>query len=746
MDGVGTVDSLSGSNTHTAVGRGAERRTFVLLVLFRCILASAALLALGSLIELGTPLWVLVIGVCSGVIGGSLLAFVPIRPLGFALLISLTGGLYLALTGLANSLPRSGAIEIFSLYSFLQHLDLVLMVAFIGAVSSWCFWRYQITVALEMVVLALVAVYLLSGHRDYRLDLPVFVNDLAWFFGIEQLWMFIWLGVALVSTLVGYLTLANVPSKPRPFARQSVITSGSRPQRLSSALLLGAFTVLLVAISNGAYRYFSSEAQGRTTNGVGQSNEEGLSPLSFHSALGSTNQPAALVRLENDYRGNPFSPMLFLRESALSKLKGNELVLADSRFDRETPALAPELAFEQEENPAFGHRTPLTQSVYLLADHKVAFAVDYPLSLTRLKNPNPSRFRGTYRAVSAAPSFTLEELRGHAVGDPNWSEEERQHYLEQHPDGRYTQLARVITENAVSMAEQPFLLSAFLSQQSIYTLTPNHNVPTGSDPVAAYLFGDMRGYCVHFAHAMVYMLRALGIPSRIGTGYLTDLSQARDGHILLRMSDRHAWAEVYVTGYGWVPFDVQPTQVESHADSEVDAKLLEELMGMIDPGEELLPDDIAADEHGMQEERWLPKVSGTALLSVMGVSLALFLLTKGSLLFGWALTRDPRRRLRRSTLALVLLLHDLGFRRAEGETLEGFRQRLTATVGVDLLPTTDALNGVRFANRSQQSLALREVDALRAQGISSLRGLFRYKVLLAALSPASLLERFFGRL
>ena len=37
---------------------------------------------------------------------------------------------------------------------------------------------------------------------------------------------------------------------------------------------------------------------------------------------------------------------------------------------------------------------------------------------------------------------------------------------------------------------------------------------------AAFLFGNFTGYCVHSAHASVYLWRSLGLPARIGTGYL----------------------------------------------------------------------------------------------------------------------------------------------------------------------------------------------------------------------------------
>lgn len=254
----------------------------------------------------------------------------------------------------------------------------------------------------------------------------------------------------------------------------------------------------------------------------------------------------------------------------------------------------------------------------------------------------------------------------------------------------------------------------------------------GEDPVAPYLFGDMRGYCVHFAHAMVYLLRSLGIPARVGTGYLTDLSQAKDGHILLRMSDRHAWSEVYVSGVGWVPFDVQPEQVESHAETQVDAKMLEELMGILQPGEELLPQELVKDEKGVEEESelWVPDRS--SVVAVFAAILALFVLTKAALRHGWRLAPTPKGKLRWAYVSVSSALCDLGVTRNEGETRLEFasRVRLVYLEPLARLYVTEA-----YATSSKlDTQTLR--DVLATVG-SPLDRMPTWKRCLAAVNPAS---------
>jgi len=67
------------------------------------------------------------------------------------------------------------------------------------------------------------------------------------------------------------------------------------------------------------------------------------------------------------------------------------------------------------------------------------------------------------------------------------------------------------------------------------------------------------GYCVHFASAMAVMARTLGIPARIGMGYLPGsyVGPGADGRAdySVTSDDLHAWPELYFSGIGWVAFE-----------------------------------------------------------------------------------------------------------------------------------------------------------------------------------------------
>jgi protein-glutamine gamma-glutamyltransferase len=89
-----------------------------------------------------------------------------------------------------------------------------------------------------------------------------------------------------------------------------------------------------------------------------------------------------------------------------------------------------------------------------------------------------------------------------------------------------------------------------------YSLTPP---PLGPDPIDDFLFDTRTGFCGHYASAFVDLMRAGGIPARVVTGYLGGQWNPYDDSLIVRQSDAHAWAEVWLEGSGWTRVD--PTAV-----------------------------------------------------------------------------------------------------------------------------------------------------------------------------------------
>lgn len=105
---------------------------------------------------------------------------------------------------------------------------------------------------------------------------------------------------------------------------------------------------------------------------------------------------------------------------------------------------------------------------------------------------------------------------------------------------------------------------AYLHQEKFYyTLRPP---PLGEDSIDDFLFNTRRGFCEHYASAFVFMMRAAGIPARVVTGYQGGELNPNDGTLIVRQSDAHAWAEVWLHGQGWQRVDptaaVAPARIE----------------------------------------------------------------------------------------------------------------------------------------------------------------------------------------
>ncbi|MEP6505160.1 MAG: DUF3488 and transglutaminase-like domain-containing protein, partial [Betaproteobacteria bacterium] len=85
-----------------------------------------------------------------------------------------------------------------------------------------------------------------------------------------------------------------------------------------------------------------------------------------------------------------------------------------------------------------------------------------------------------------------------------------------------------------------------------YTLSPG---AYEADPVDEFWLDRKVGFCEHFATSFVVVLRAMGIPARLVTGYQGTDAQPADGYYIVRQSYAHAWAEYWNPQRGWVRAD-----------------------------------------------------------------------------------------------------------------------------------------------------------------------------------------------
>jgi transglutaminase-like putative cysteine protease len=194
------------------------------------------------------------------------------------------------------------------------------------------------------------------------------------------------------------------------------------------------------------------------------------------------------------------------------------------------------------------------------------FAVDLPATLPagasltpdyQLLAPRPVRVRERYEMTSRL------EYRLGAVERPEALQ--RALRLPRSLNPRARELAQRLRAGAASDREVvQAALAFFRTNLFFYTLTPP---PLGLHSVDEFLFQTRRGFCEHYASSFAFLMRAAGVPARVVTGYQGGEINPLGGYLIVRQSEAHAWAEVWLEGTGWTRVD--PTAAVSPARIEV---------------------------------------------------------------------------------------------------------------------------------------------------------------------------------
>ena len=179
----------------------------------------------------------------------------------------------------------------------------------------------------------------------------------------------------------------------------------------------------------------------------------------------------------------------------------------------------------------------------------------------RLPERIPEGFRYSVYSLLEDPPETRQSVFTTYV----LSADSRQRNLElpKKLDERIPQLAHAFTAGAHSDLERARAIERRLRSDYAYSLEMPAREP--DDPLADFLFHRRRGYCEYFASAMAVMLRSIGIPARIASGFQNGVYNALTGAWVVRAADAHAWVEAWLPGHGWSTFDPTPPDPSGQA-------------------------------------------------------------------------------------------------------------------------------------------------------------------------------------
>lgn len=98
-------------------------------------------------------------------------------------------------------------------------------------------------------------------------------------------------------------------------------------------------------------------------------------------------------------------------------------------------------------------------------------------------------------------------------------------------------------------------LETFFRRNFTYSLSASPSNSTSA--MTRFLFESRSGYCQQFAGTYAVMARAVGLPARVAVGF-TYGQETSPGTWVVRALDAHAWPEVLLGRFGWVPFEPTP--------------------------------------------------------------------------------------------------------------------------------------------------------------------------------------------
>ncbi len=161
-----------------------------------------------------------------------------------------------------------------------------------------------------------------------------------------------------------------------------------------------------------------------------------------------------------------------------------------------------------------------------------------------------------YQLTASVSSAEPEQLRsaGEEYAPWVWT---RYTQLPHDMPPRVASFARSLTADAATPYDKAVAVESYLKDNLAYNLAIDPP-PFGVDGVDYFLFESREGYSEYFGSAMTVLMRSLGIPARMTTGYTAGNAVADSSIFMVSDHHSHGWTEVYFPGYGWVPFEPTP--------------------------------------------------------------------------------------------------------------------------------------------------------------------------------------------
>jgi len=421
--------------------------------------------------------------------------------------------------------------------------------------------------------------------------------------------------------------------------------------------------------------------------------------------------------------GTPPPQERYWRGPVLHQFDGHAWSRTDSRRVR-----APVVLFQ---GPAYEYTVSLEPN-----QHNWIFVLDWPSRWNAARGALTSDYMLVQDSPISQPMDVVATSYSHVQATEPLSSDMRRSDT-QLPTGRNPRSLRLAQQlRSAHPDDLDFVhavLDMFHTEAFYYTLSPPL---LAQDSVDGFLFDSKRGFCGHYASAFAALMRAVGIPARVVTGYQGGTFNRFADYWILRQSDAHAWNEVWIDGQGWLRVDptsaIAAERVEHGLNDSIATggpltsrwqqrtPWLTDTRLRLDALRLLWRQRILGFNQGSQEKLlgllYIPEPDGQKLALALAVCLI-----SGMSWLTWQVRRElkPRSRdpVNRAYERLCRRLAAVGLQRMPHEGAETFAARVAAA-RPDLASTVSALcrrySALRYAAASPAAAAATFIAGVRA--------------------------------
>ena len=383
-------------------------------------------------------------------------------------------------------------------------------------------------VSLLIVMLALKTLELRTIRDAYVfLFLNTFLLITLFLYNQEiYLWFYVWL---IIFLILGFIYSLNnqLKSDNISFAGKSVLKIG-----LQSLPLLIIFFIVFPRLS-GPLWAFKHETRSAVT-GISDT----VTPGSI-SQLSQSSDIAFRVKF-SDNAQLPATQQRYWRGPVLAETDGYVW-----RKDNLTINSAPTLSNSDEIISYQLIMEPNNQNWIFALEHPVSFSSDLSLS---------SSFSLQHKEkITKRQTFEISSLVTNILEEENLYQINQSLFVPDIVTPRLENLVDTLNENSQSKdAYIKQVLNFFNQNEFVYTLSPPL---METNPIDEFLFDYRQGFCEHYATSFVILMRMADIPARLVVGYQGGEWNPTGEHLIVRQSDAHAWAEVWLDNIGWRRID-----------------------------------------------------------------------------------------------------------------------------------------------------------------------------------------------